>query len=61
MAITLVIIALLSRISSSHYSPFLGWLSILTIFVFEIIFSLSIGPVAWVYNADILSSKVIIY
>lgn len=62
MGLSLIIVGILSFVADKTDGGLvLGWIIIGFIFVFEIVFSLSIGPVAWVYNADILSSKVQLY
>lgn len=62
LIITLVLVGIVSLVSrhqvdEKNVSTGVTVLIISLIFIYDIAFSLSLGPLAWVYNADILNSE----
>lgn len=51
------VVSYITRNDGDNLSDVMSVLIISLIFLFEIVFSLTLGPLTWVYNADILSSE----
>jgi MFS family permease len=56
-ALSEIILGVMSVINHTEKSMALTYLIIIMIFIYYIFFSLSLGPIVWIYNADILPEK----